>query len=163
MKTFARSYAALAVFAFVLLLVGAFVMGATARLRWDESSSMSYDSVPAPMSGGFQLLLGAAFFNILAYGLRFLAYWRLDRARVTSRNVWRVIVAGEVVPLVLLLWVLWHTATPEVGAGFGWLVVGYLAIIFTGISIGVVIAAFVAARQRKTREAAASEPEPASE
>lgn len=152
MQRFLRSYAALAVIAFVIQLVGAFAIGAIARSRWDESSGMSYEAVPAPIPGGFEAALGVAFFTIVGFALRWAAYSSLDRSGVRSRIVWWAIVVGEAIFIALNFWLVFATTTPEVDAGFGWLLIGFLALIVTGLSGAALIAAIIVSRRRKARE-----------
>ena len=151
MQRILRTYAALAVIAFALQVVGAFVIGAIARWRWDDSSGMSYEAVPAPLPGGIQAALGVALLTTVGFALRWAAYSSLDRSGVRSRIVWWAIALGEAVYIALNLWLVFATTTPVVDAGFGWLLVGYLAFIVTAVSLVVLIAAMVVSRRRASR------------
>lgn len=153
MKTFLSKYGAIAVVAFALQVVGAFIIGALTRARWQESGGIAFDSLPTPISGGIGTALGIVVFTAVGFTLRYFAYRMWDRTGVTSRGLRVGIVVFEAIYVALNLYLAWLATEPAVDSGFVWLVVIYLSAIVTGASLVVFAIALVIARRRTAARA----------
>lgn len=148
MKKFFTRFAAIAIVAYGFQLVASFVIGASTRSRWDESSGLSLENLPSPIGGGFAAAIGMAVFVTGGFALRFIAYRRLDLAGFTSWVLWIAIVAAEALYAYANLFVLWAATGPDVDAGFAWIAIVILGGIVTGLSaIGLAVVVLVARRR----------------
>lgn len=161
MKRFTKSYSALALLYFVLHLAGAFFIGCLAPSRWDASSNLSEEAVPAPLEGGLNALAAVAAIVVIGFGIRFIAYRRLDSDAKNNPLSWILVASGEVLNLAFNLWVTWMATEPVVDAGFAWLYGAYVAFIVTLTSIALLIGVVLVGRRRKARAVEmAGEPAP---
>lgn len=161
MKRFTKSYSALALLYFVLHLAGAFIIGCLAPSRWDSSSNLAEGAVPTPVQGGLDALASVAVIVVIGFGIRFIAYRRLDADAKNNPLGWTLVAVGEVLNFAFNLWVVWIATEPVVDAGFAWLYGAYVAFIVTLASLALLIGVTLAGR-RKARDAQVPAPEPAS-
>ncbi|WP_428096103.1 hypothetical protein [Demequina sp.] len=139
-------------YAWLLLLVGAFITGATMRGRFVPSADVSLDDVPDSwLAAGAAIVMVAliggagAFFGAV---MRYFAYRRLEDRY--GQPAWLRIPALvlEAIFLVIALWVLWVATANSVRVGTGFLVFIWMCVIWFVVSLGILIVGFVFGKRR---------------
>ncbi len=152
MKKFLSSHAAIPVYAYLALLVGAFAIGASVPSRFANSTVTDLTEIPdTALAGGIYGVTSAViagFPLILAAVVRVFAYARIERKFTTRGMFTASAITVELVAVAALLSLVWVATEPLVDAGFAWIPYFVVTLVIAGLSITFYAVAVVLRRLR---------------